>query len=288
MSISHIGFSDESAFNKGRYRGIAFFSMEAAVEQRATPLLANLLAESGILEFKWSNLRSARERLAAYKLIDCALSLCSQQAMRVDILTWDTMDGRHTIKRRDDVQNLQRMYYHLYRNVMAMRWGQGADWSLVPDANSAMNWQELQLILSRSSSRTGQLSLGSRGARIYSLAGISASDSKLTPFIQLADLFAGIGVYSREEYGRYSLWRSKRDGQASLFGDELSLNATQLERFAVLDKVRFECRKLGIVIEAPTKSGFITASPSLPVNFWWYTPQSSLDKAPVKQTAMPL
>ena len=70
MLPKYAAFSDESHHNDGRFRGIAAISLPAAVVVHVSSEIRGVLADSGLTEFKWQNLSSARERFAAIKLID--------------------------------------------------------------------------------------------------------------------------------------------------------------------------------------------------------------------------
>ena len=56
--------------------------------------------------------------------MDFVIEQALQGALGEDVLTWDTEDSRHKIKGRDDIANLQRMYYRPlrpYTSILALR-----------------------------------------------------------------------------------------------------------------------------------------------------------------------
>ena len=116
--ISHSAFSDESYYGSSRYRSIALVSLERIHVDSIVSELNKLLSESGMSEFKWSDLGGARERFAAIKLIDKSIELSLSGKMRIDVLIWDIEDSRHSIRQRDDQANLQRMYFHLFDSTI--------------------------------------------------------------------------------------------------------------------------------------------------------------------------
>ncbi|OYW04890.1 MAG: hypothetical protein B7X11_02445, partial [Acidobacteria bacterium 37-65-4] len=134
---SHVGFSDESQHNQGRFRSVALLSMALSDARSWHTALRGLLDESGVAEFKWSRLGGARERFAANKLLNFAVHEARHRRLRADVLIWDTEDGRHKVEGRDDQANLQRMYFHLHVNVLHRRWGHESTWKLHPDMNGA-------------------------------------------------------------------------------------------------------------------------------------------------------
>jgi hypothetical protein len=143
MHCTHIAYGDESFHNRGHYRSIAIVTLEADASVTLSQTVRSLLDESEVKEFKWQKLRQARERFAAQKLLGFVIEQTSRGALRVDVLTWDTEDSRHKIKGRDDIANLQRMYYHLFKNALK-RWAGDNTWILYPDQNSALGWESVQ------------------------------------------------------------------------------------------------------------------------------------------------
>lgn len=78
---------------------------------------------------------------------------------------WDTEDARHKVLLREDIANLQRMYYHLFKNVLRLRWPSNAVWQLYPGGHTAMDWECVQDFLDRAG-ENGEIekSLFTRGA----------------------------------------------------------------------------------------------------------------------------
>lgn len=203
---THAAFSDESSHNQGRYRGLGLLTIQNTNLDRTRARLIDLLTGSAIREIKWQKVRDARGRFAALKLFHYALSAIRNGELRIDVMTWDIQDQRHAIPRRDDTQNLHRMYYHLFRNVMKVRWPDEAIWQLYPDENTAIDWNSVTEILSNASTRTESVDdlfspspLKIRLKRDFRIQRIIPTQSHLEPFVQLADLFVGIGVYSRTQ-----------------------------------------------------------------------------------------
>ena len=197
---THIAYSDECSYNIGRFRSIAIVSLETGSGSSFGQTLRELLEESGVREFKWQRLRQARERFAAEKLVDFTIENAVAGALRVDALIWDVKDSRHQIKGRDDVANLQRMYYHLFRNALS-RWLGDNTWMLLPDQNSALDWQSVQDYLDMAglslSADTGVTPLFRfRLSQEFRIDHIREVDSEKMPLCQVADLFAGLSVFS--------------------------------------------------------------------------------------------
>jgi len=289
-SPTHVAYSDESYQSGSRYRSIAVITLNAANESAIAECFGNILRESNVGEFKWEKLRQARERFAALKMLDKTIELAMQADLRVDTLIWDTYDHRHQVPGRDDVANLQRMYYHLFRHVLLRRWPAGSAWHLYPDENTALDWATVQDYLDAVGIGfrvDGDLFSGGfrfRLARDFQVVQISEVCSAETPLCQLADLFAGLGAFSYSAYEKYETWLNLQSSQMLLFGDrELNVSNREQERFRVMQHLDKECKKYKLRVGLKSSRGFKTYDPSLPINFWLYEPQHPDDKAPVKR-----
>lgn len=291
---THIAYSDESYQTGSRYRSIAVITLKAACEKAITLSFKELLQESNNREFKWERLRQSRERFAALKMLDKTIELSMQESLRVDTLIWDTHDHRHQVPGRDDVANLQRMYYHLFKNVLQRRWPAGSTWQLYPDENTALDWMTVQDYLDTAGFEIkveGDLLLGSfrlRLERDFSVLQISEACSSDTPLCQLADLFAGLGAFSYSAYGRYESWLRAQSGQMILdlgFDDaESEPSKSDRERFTIMKHLDDQCKKRKLRVGLKSSKGFKTHDPRLPINFWPYEPQHPDDKAPVSHS----
>lgn len=292
-SPSHIAFADEKGYNAGRYRGISLVSIEARHIDSCRKDLNRLLCESEVREFKWERLGSARERFAAIKLLDFVIEKINNRIMRIDTLIWDTEDNRHKVRGRDDIANLQRMYYRLFKDVLCNKWPDGSNWLLCPDENTALEWNKVRDFLDYSSSKTetkrnlltnGKLIL--RLKQEFKIEDIEPCESHKEPLVQLADLCAGLAVYSRTSYERYEVWHTKNSKQGRLFangeGSNIRLSKSDRERCRVLDEFDKKCKSHKLGVSLKTGRGLKTFDHSKPINFWWYEPQHEADKAPCK------
>jgi len=290
---THLAFSDESNYLTGRYRSLGLVTMVALVAEGLCQELKEILDQSDVRELKWQKLTSARHRFAAIKAIDALLPHLLSGAGRVDVLVWDVEDSRHSVKRRDDITNLQILYYQLFKNVFRMRWSTDAVWRLVPDENNQLDWDRLEEFL-RGASSEGHLDrdLLSGGRMVFriqkhfGIKSIEPCHSHEVPLAQLADLFAGLASYSRSSYGTFDAWLRERCDQMVLFGEEESaspsFSCADIERCAVVQHVHDACREAKMGLSLKSSGGFRTRDPNRPLNFWWYIPQHPDDKAPVK------
>lgn len=282
---THIAYADETHHNIGRYRGIALVTLKQDCNNDLSTELRKLLKESSVTEFKWEKLRMARERFAAQKILKCIVEKIIEKSVRIDVLVWDIKDSRHNIKGRDDTANLQRMYYHLFKNVLCERWPVETIWVLYPDEHTAMEWDKIGNFIDIASTKSKiQQSLFTQGR--FNISQIRPVKSCLEPIVQVADLFAGLAVYSRDSYDCYKYWQCISSKQQTLFETTQRLNIklsnSDKNRCEVLNEFDLLCKKYSLGVSLETNRGLRTFGPKNQINFWWYDPQHKLDKAPTK------
>ncbi|KPL77754.1 hypothetical protein [Bellilinea caldifistulae] len=290
---THIAYADESYYTKERYRSIAVVTFAAENHDKIKQTFRECIESSEIREFKWAKLRQARERFAAFKIIDVAIRLAVCNHLRIDVLIWDTQDSRHQIRGRDDIANIERMYYHLFKNVLQHRWPSESRWYLFPDQNSALDWASVQdyldsagLTISINTDLFGQQPFSIRLLHEFQILQIREVVSAKEPICQVADLFAGIGAYSYLTHSRYMSWLPTEQGQLTFeFGSNtnVSLSNSERERFCVIKYLNERCKNHRLRVGLTSSRGFKTYDPRFPVNFWLYEAQRSNDKAPVKE-----
>ncbi|WP_169239714.1 DUF3800 domain-containing protein [Candidatus Roseilinea sp. NK_OTU-006] len=291
-AVTHIGFADESHWNKGRFRSLGMVTLPLSCLEGMEGEVRQLLEQSQVREFKWNKLDGAKECFAAEKLCIFAIEKACVGQLRVDVLVWDIEDSRHKIAGRDDIANLGRMYYHLFRNVLRARWPNDALWRLCPDEHTAQDWGTLQDYLeNKSISVQVDRSLFSgnqfriRLRQEFRIKEIQPVSSGAHPILQLADLFAGLAVFSRDKFDDYQKWLQSTSPQASLFDEDdgsADSSRSSRERFQVLKKFDELCQERKMGVSLKNKRGLWTPNPENPINFWMYEPQHSEDKAPRK------
>jgi hypothetical protein len=291
--LTHVAYADETQHNIGRFRGIGLISLRYGDASSVGADVQNLLRDLGISEFKWSKLNSRNDRDAACKMLGYAIKKACAGVLRADVLTWDIQDRRHMVRGRDDIANLQRMYYHLFKNVLRVRWPDGSIWQLCPDEQTSIKWREIQDFLNLASSQVeirhdmfsqGKFSLSLKEE--FGIKQIVPCPSCKESLVQLADLFAGLAAYSRNRYDRYELWQHThgQKRQLGLFPPEPQSSA-QLShrdhgRCHVLATFDAACKRERLGVGLKDSRGLKTYGPSNPINFWWYEPQHEEDRAP--------
>jgi hypothetical protein len=102
--------------------------------------------------------------------------------------------------------------------------------------------------------------------------------------ITVADIFAGLAVFSRGKFKEFESWTSK--SQTHLFKDEeagSNSSNRDKERFQVLYYFNSICKKLKLGVSLKSTQGLQTKNPANPLNFWPYYPQSPEDIAPKRR-----
>lgn len=283
-----MAFSDESQYNTGRFGCIALVSIETDKAKSISQELKKASDESEASEVRWQKVRNAKYRFAAQKFIDITIDAASAGYLRVDTLVWDKEDERHQIQRRDDLANLQIMYYHLIRNVLRRRWQIEGTWILCPDEQSSLDWKALEGYLTYKRWTNPQFAWSEPGmTRLreeYRVLSIQEVTSESQPLVQVADLFAGMGTYSFECYPTLKQWQVRDTGQLNLFPkDSPRFSGSEEEHSKVICHFlqTNKARGMGVSL-SQTKQGLYTPDPSGPINYWPYAPQHHMDKAPVK------
>jgi hypothetical protein len=286
MPFTHIAFADETNYNRGAFPGIGLLSLERTAVSQTRADITTILQKARVGEFKWSRLHSAKRRFAAMQLIEYIVEKSTEGRLRMDVLTWDLQDGRHRVPKPDRINNLQRMYFHLFRNVLRTRWPDEALWQLCPDEHTAVAWHELHDYLNGTSihpvppiiAQTAHNQL-QKEFHIYK---ITPCQSHTEPLIQVADLFVGLASYSRAAYERIKRWQQEnRSGQIPMFVQTaVQLSHADKERCQVISELNQLCKKKRLGVSFHSHQGLRTLNPNKPINFWWYTPQHIDAKAP--------
>ena len=229
----------------------------------------------------------------AKKLIDFVISSLSKE-LRIDAVIWDTHDSRHDVPNRDDLENYARLFFHLLRNLIGRR-EEGSHWHLRPDIQGSIDWDTIHDCLGSNGTwnrNSLQILLGNDfdciPPEIMSLCQV---DSTEAPFVQLADVFAGMAAYTRKNPEIVWSLLAKPEGQY-----ELGFTRTDIPvgveptdkdrgRFSVISYLYQRCKRERLGVSLRTKGYLWTYRPENPINFWHYEPQHLWDKAPSRNTA---
>ena len=289
--IEYVAFSDESRHTQGRFRSIATVSLPASLFVDLNDELSNALRCAEMGELKWRRVgqRGKKNVPRARAAIDFLLSHLSD-GVRLDALVWDVDDARHAVRERDDVANYERMFFHLHRTSMGRR-ESASRWHVRPDRLSTIDWTTIHSCLdSRGTWRRDQAQRHLHNEFRWIAPRVATwkeADSASTPFVQLADLMAGMATYTRTQASIVTeLLAEEPTDQMDLLPRKApeyrAASRTDEGRIQVVSHLYRECkaRSLGVSLR---RNGYLrTYDGRKPVNFWHYEPQHLQDRAPTK------
>jgi len=292
---SFSAYSDESGIFDHHFQSIAVVSGKDEMLEELRNKLQEELDNRQIREVKFSEIIGYNSPIAqaARKFIIIAVKgFAINRKIRIDILTWDTLDSRHAVLGRDDFANLGRMYYHLLIH-MARQWNQ-IHWNLYPDNNPKVDWTETTKYLNvtslyRTNLQQPELVEVPEYEKLQ-FSRIQQVDSIREPLVQLADLFAGMARYSHEDGQQCVQWLESRVSKWQLkFKGLCPTNNTRDVRtrkraclYQLIGKLYRLCKQYKLYVSIHEKGCLWTRICTKPINFWPYEPQGSYDKAPVR------
>ena len=284
---THIAYSDESNYSEGRYRSISMVSMPAGKVAEITSEIKSKLVGSNVSEAKWGKIKGARDRFAAIKILDICTKEAAKKNIRLDVLIWDMEDKRHrNLEGRDDLANFRNMYIQLLKNVLRKRWSMDATWQFFPDENSIIDWGYIKNTLAKTDRFinkkpnlfTEEWHNMRHHFNILEIAEVSSTETIL---VQIADVFAGMGVFSYTQNDVYSAWVRENSQQTEMF-PEPSREFTNREKEHSQVLFHFLRNTAKYKLGISNKQGLRTYNPSNPINFWLYEPRRKSDRAPVR------
>jgi hypothetical protein len=285
--MDFVAYSDESYSTAERYRSLATFSFPLRSHQQIRTELLKILRDSDVSEFKWHKLKDAKYRFCAIKFIEAVIGFLGKHDVRIDVLIWDTHDSRHRIVGRDDTANFERMFFHLHGQVLKRR-PRNAKWKIYPDRRLEINWDNIAACLKAVGKRVEVIDLPLFNTffaeSYYQIQEFSQVESHEHPCCQVADLFAGVAVFSKTHYRLYKKWTKKKTPRLGLFQEnDPAISNREVNRFNVLMYLNECCKRKKLGVSLDTFSCLRTPNPQYPINFWHYEPQHEQDKAPSKK-----
>ena len=261
LKPSYAVFSDESGIDdNNRYASISMVSIRFALLYQYLDELQGILQERKIEELKWTDLKGHSSKIEVAKsFIDYAIG--KKGNLRIKTLIWDKHDSRHQVERIDKNKNIQKMYFKLGCKVFK-NWEdtvQGHDqmyWNLYPDRGTSIDFEEVKRFHNASAYKTAEYN-GYSKIPAFQVCNFLEQDSHTCPLIQLADLFAGLARFAREE--RQVEQTNRQQAQSGVLDYLLEQKDLRLEQ----------------------SQGGIKGGGRF-INFWNYEPQGSYDKAPVR------
>lgn len=285
--MQYVSFADESYANNSSYRSIASFSLKAEKLAQISSDLKKILNESNVREFKWQKLKDARYKFCAEKLLGAVWNLIQTEDARIDVVIWDISDSRHTVKNRDDTENYGRMFFHLHSSALKRR-PKSVVWLIFPDEGVGVDWEVVSQCINARGQKQELLNSPLLGSFLrdphYSIAECKEVRSHEEPCCQVADLFAGMSIFSRTHYDLYEKWCVYHTTTLPLFPVEKpQMSRAEEHRFPILQYFDDGCKTRRLGVSLKSKRCLHTPNPNNPINFWHYIPQHEMDKAPTKE-----
>ena len=117
----------------------------------------------------------------------------------------------------------------------------------------------------------------------FNIVEIAEVSSRETILVQIADIFAGMSVFSYRQQAIYSAWERENSQQREMFpSPHRKFTKKEKEHSRVLQHFLESAAKYKLGIS--NKEGLRTYNPSNPINFWLYQPQHKSDKAPLRSS----
>ncbi len=275
-------YSDESGIFDQRYQAIGVVSgpdYELALLRKA---LKNILDDENVNELKFVNIRkpTGKTMKATQRFLTCAIrEFAIQTRLRIDVITWGDENSLEVIQNNDRIAKLEDMYHRVLTHI-GRQWRQ-ISWNFYPDENSQIHWNQIVSFLNRTSlvrftPRLLQLFENNDPNQAFKFSNVEELSSSFEPLIQLADLFAGMARFSREEGEQCVQWLNSWGNKAQLRLPELLANGysesdatkTNRARFELIGKFDKLCKRYKMRVSLRTNKYLLTFNPAYPVNFW--------------------
>jgi hypothetical protein len=158
-----------------------------------------------------------------------------------------------------------------------------ARWMWYPDNQSSVDWRTLQdCIRNKKHQCIADLFNTTPDFEKIDLT-LRPVESHKYPFVQVADLFAGLGAYSWGQFDRFASWKRTMSGAQELFSQEkVDFTNSEKQRFPILLELKEKCRNRDLKIALESSKGLKSHNPQKYINFWFYEPQHKFDRAPSK------
>jgi len=273
-------YSDESGIYDERYQAIAVVSGSDIELAQLRTRLENILSNDGLNELKFVNINRSKSKTtkAARDFLKCTVrEFASHARLRIDVIVWDEQNSK-SAKTNDRTARLEDMYHRVLTHI-GRQWKQ-ISWKFYPDENSQIHWHQIVSFLNRTrvnrpQPRLLQLFESSELDQVFRFSNVEQLSSFDEPLIQLADLFAGMARFSREEGEQCVQWLNSWGNKAQLrlfkfnFGyRESETNRMKRARFELIGKFDNICKRYKMGVSLRTNTCLWTYYPSNPINFW--------------------
>lgn len=264
---THVGFSDESHTDQGCWTSIGMVTMEnSSLAQMEKTLREQLQSIETKSEIKWTKTKKGWGSDAAKIICDFVVEKAVKRELRIDTIIVDKKYMANT----DRKESISKIYYSLFKNVLEYRWGKEQVWNLYPDENNSIWWKEIENFLERGSERWLKTFDGIELRKMFDVHHIRPMDSQSSIFLQVADIFAGMAVFSRSHYDKYEAWH----GPNQTLDNTKHHNSGEASRFKLLRHFKSICKRRRLGVSLKTTRGLRTFDPCNRINFWMYEPKT--------------
>lgn len=274
-------YSDESGIYGERCQAIAVVSGQNIALSQLGTILKNILSNENIKESKFVNIRRSKSKAtkAAMRFLKCIVKeFASQRRLRIDVIVWDDRNFPDT-ETKERMSRLEDMYHRVLTHI-GRQWNQ-ISWNFYPDENSQIQWNQIvsflnRTRLSRPKPRLLRLFENQETDQLFKFSNVKQLSSFNEPIVQLADLFAGMGRFSREEGEQCIQWLNSWGNKAQLrlseffnfAGSESETSRTKRARFELIGKFDNICKRYKMGVSLRTNKCLWTYNPNHPINFW--------------------
>jgi hypothetical protein len=272
--VDCIAYCDESKYvGTFRFRAVSCVSVSSAAHAEIDADFRAMLEAEEKTDFGFEDLRTARNCIIAARLMRRVVEYAARGTLQIRTILWDAYDRRHG-PGTDELRNLERMYVHLLRDVLARRWT-ARSWEIRPDQQTAIRWTQLARITEAAARKTS--------GRDIEVRHLAEQSSKREPLVQIADLYAGLMSHYAFYGAQLSRLRALPDEQRNRVMEqrvEPLDSASSRERFKLLPHILALHEENGIAAQFTNKGFVFGTSVRSPVYNWLYEPQVDADKAP--------
>lgn len=281
-------FSDESWIPNEQFQSIWLISWFKSdlnqLEINIEYILESYWRKS--IEFKFINWDHSRFKCAK-EILEKSLDYMRNTDIKIDILTRDMNDKRHTVKDRDNIKNFVRMYYKVLVKCCE-RWGL-CKFKFFPDQHSAINWNyDIKPYLRNTNHHkefcefTNLFDDDKKDLKRNLELVIEEQNSCDRWLIQLIDIITWLTRYTFQHWKKINKRMINSFWQLSLFEDLITLSNSEKSRFELFKFFLNKCKSMQWGISFNTNYYLTTYNSKWKLNFWKYEPQHNNDKVPIK------
>jgi hypothetical protein len=262
-------YSDDSGSGNDRYHALCLVAVPVEYDYELQVDLACSVGFCGGRFAEWKSVTNSDSHMRSAKaLLSSTVDMVDQYGVKIQTLIWDRWDSRHGVIGRDDHMNKKYMYRMALKDLVNRNSITDITW--VPDHDERMDFSGIA-----SAVTNGTLAAPRFGS-------IKMSHPEVYPFLQIADLQAGLWRYYYENAEEARSWYNEgmpsgcptcghtrstvaKLGLIAWYVQYLQAHGVAMTKFKGLWKTTI-----------PRYTG---------LNIWPYTPQHSADRAPRRRVA---